>query len=83
MEVGADVSVDSGGSGGGVSDRGMRKSKEALLKRKLLKEKKLSRNWCVWSFYYSRLGARVFEWREEGLKIVGKKEGKDFVYRLV
>lgn len=59
----------------------MKKSQKQFVKKQLLETGKVSRNECLGRFI-TRLGAIIFDLKEEGLNITGGFEGKDFVYRL-
>jgi hypothetical protein len=58
-------------------------SQIALIKEILLRDGSVSRNWAL-SNYISRLGAIIWELKNEGMKIEGKwvktAHGRDFVY---
>jgi len=60
-------------------------TQEQLIKRVLLTEGAISRNWCL-SQYISRLGSRIFDLKKQGLnieaKIVKNGNSKDYVYYL-
>lgn len=56
------------------------------VKQKLLNEGYISRNWCL-EHYFTRLGARINDLKNDGWNIVGEwvktDYGKDYVYKLV
>lgn len=62
-----------------------KKTQLILVKSKLLREGKISRNWCL-RHYISRLSAFIYALRNEGLKIEGgffkTKTGTDYIYTL-
>jgi hypothetical protein len=66
----------------------MKRTQKEIVKAKLLKEGKISNFWAFHN-YLLRLGAVIYELRDEGMDIVGafeKKNGKltkNFVYTLV
>lgn len=61
------------------------KTQLQLIKRKLLKDGFISRNWCLRN-YISRLSGIIFRLHEEGIKTVGgyvkTKKGRDYCYYL-
>ena len=63
----------------------MKKTQLELVKSKLLKDKFISRNWCL-QRYISRLGAHTNRLKREEMNIIGEyrktKNGRDYVYRL-
>ena len=57
----------------------MEKSKIEIIREKIEREGKISRNWCL-AMYYTRLAARITDLRNEGWEIEGKEVFNDYVY---
>lgn len=65
----------------------MKKSKEEIIRKRLFRYKRISRNWVIRNLYYTHLWDCVFALRKNGFNIIGEYEKPnrtgDFIYRLV
>ena len=57
-------------------------SQVALIKKQLELDGEVSRNWCL-QRYITRLGARIWDLKQEGYEFEIERRGKDYVYVLV
>ena len=52
------------------------------IREELLKNNKVSRNWCL-SWFCTRLGAHIITLKREGFEFNPHNEGGDYVYEVV
>ena len=52
------------------------------IREELLKNNKVSRNWCL-SWFCTRLGAHIITLKREGFEFNAHNEGGDYVYEVV
>jgi len=52
------------------------------IREELLKNNKVSRNWCL-SWFCTRLGAHIITLKHEGFEFNAHNEGGDYVYEVV
>jgi len=59
----------------------MKKPQIEIIKKRLAKTGKVSRNWCL-SNFISRLSAHIYALKKEGMKFEIIRKNGDFIYKL-